>query len=435
MMIHIEEINYIKQWIIKNGEELELPFTRNRSDGFVDANVIKHTERTYRLTGMLTISADERFITEIDDALLQLGLTPRKKISLPDNEETFRWLSAGFIMREIRFKKDGRTPDSQHYRMGYRLFSYLENEKRKKEEAVKEDFLTWRDRVLSVISFPKPGQKEKDLSCVIKVMEELCNQTVEDIKVSSYFPAGWTWAKRLRFLHFSVAFLELSVKKEYFDWKEIGANYYREIGGSKRFDRDKEEFIELLEGLAECPLVLLGLASLGKITPFYFSGSLIGQYSSYQYGTVHALTDLSISGDKYRTKAKTLWLVENRAILTRMASEGNFLKETHSLIMCVDGHLRSSHKQCISQVLTDSDIKQVVIWCDYDPDGLQIAHEIYQTVSGGNTKVLKWIRPDQQVSTSLLEYEEYMRTFLEGKRMEQEEMAGGREEWLRWLNH
>lgn len=435
MMIRYEEIKYIKQWILKKGEELEVPFVSNPSDKFVEVNMIKHTERTYRVTGVLTVSADKPDHAEVDETLLQLGFTPRKKISLPDNHQTFKWLRAGFIMKEIRFKKDGRTPDSQHYRMGYRLFSYVENEKRKKEAEVEKDFSNWRDRVLPVISLPIFGQKAQDLSRYIKVMHEISNHTVEDMKLSGYFPAGWTLAKRLRFLHFSVAFLELAINKDRFDWKEIGASYYHVIGGSKRFDRDKGEFIELLEGLAECPLVLLGLTSLGRVTPFYFSGPLTGTYSNFQCGPVHALTDLSISSDAYRTTARALWLVENRAILTRMASEENFMKETNSLIMCVDGHLRASHKQCVSQLLAGSDIDQVLIWCDYDPDGLQIAHELYETVSEANLKEFKWIQPNQQVSTSLVEYEKYMHAFLEEKRMEQEEIAGSREEWLRWLNH
>ena len=434
-MIRVEEIDYIKEWVLKKGEELEVLYTSNRSDGLMYVNVIKHTQRTYRITGVLTISASEPSFTEVDKNLLQFGFTPRKKVSLPDNDQTLKWLREGFIIKEIRFKKDGRTPDSQHYRMGYRLFAYSENEKRKKTEAAEKELLAWVEKAKLVTSLSIPSHKSIDLRRLIKVVEDFCHQTAADIKVSVGFPSGWALAKRLRFLHFLVAFLQLSIKREQFDWKEIGASYYQEIGGSKRFDRDKNDFIEQLEGLAECPLVRLGLTSLGRITPFYFSGPLVGAYSSFQYGPVHALTDLSISSDDYRTTAKALWLVENRAILTRMASEENFLEETNSLIMCVDGHLRSSHKQCISQLLAGSDIDQVLIWCDYDPDGLQIAHEIYETVSDAKGKELKWIQPDQQVSTSLLEYEGYMLAFLEENRMEQEEMAGSREEWVKWLNH
>ena len=428
------EINFIREHVLKKGEEIENPAIINEMSGFVDIKIVKKTERTYRIVGLVTVSILTSSI-QPEEELLQLGLTPRKKVKLPDNHKTASWLKSGLIMHEIRFKKDGRTPDTQHYRMGYPLFVFLENKNREKERAIEIEWKLWRKRALEAISIPLPKQKSKELSYLIGIIQNLCSLKVDEIKQSDYFPKTWVLTKRYRFLHFLLAFTEMCLKGNQFDWKEIGANYYQEIGGSKRFDRDKEDFIDHVENLMGCPVLLLGLTSLGRITPLYFSGPIKGDYSSYDFGPVHALTDISISRERYSTTATALWLVENRAILTRMAAEENFLKDTNSLIVCVDGHLRSSHKLCINQLVNESAIEQILIWNDYDPAGLQIAREIFETLQSVNGKRMKWIQPDLKISMNFGKYINYMEQYIQERLMEQEQIAGGREQWLKWLNH
>ncbi|MNJ46628.1 hypothetical protein D3C77_417630 [compost metagenome] len=232
---------------------------------------------------------------------------------------------------------------------------------------------------------------------------------------------------------FTLAIIDIASDKELYDWKEIGARYYGEIGGSKAFDADKEEFIAILEEWTSKPVSMIGLISLGKITPLFFAGHLIGQWSSFLPGPVHSLTDLSIAQDQYRTNAKKLWLVENRAILTRMAAERNFVQDTSSLIICVDGHLRSSHKRFIQDVLQHSGIEQVLLWSDYDADGFLIAEEMTKVVSG-YVRTLKWVCHDHQIMMSWPEYAQYMKELLVQKRLEQEQVLGGGADWKRWIN-
>lgn len=50
------------------------------------------------------------------------------------------------------------------------------------------------------------------------------------------------------------------------------------------------------------------------------------------YGPVHALTDLCIAQEGYSSDATTLLLVENRAVLTRNASEKGFLSNMDTII-------------------------------------------------------------------------------------------------------
>jgi hypothetical protein len=429
----LDEINFIQTYILKSGEQLD--FLINHA-AIMDVKIIKQTERTYRLTGLLTFaSVNYEEHEAIDEELLKLNISPTKKLKLQDNHpNTIKWLEHGWIMKEIRFKKDGKTADTQHYRMGFRLYCYQQEQLRAKEKKVDEEFTVWKNNSFKLTGF-SPTFSMRRRNQVIQTCQtfihELCQAQISELK--DYFSANWPVSKKLKFLHFISAFLQLCMQKKEFDWKEIGAGYYQEIGGSKQFDPYKEEFLDQLESITQYPVASMGLISLGKITPLYFSGPITGQYSSYQYGPVHALTDLSILDENYTTNAANIWLVENRAVLTRMAAEKNFLKENRSLVICVDGHVRSSHKLCIEQLLKNSCVEQVLIWSDYDPDGLQIAKELYAIVS--HQLPIKWVTAEGKTLTSWEKYENDMQTFLKNKRMEQEEILGGAAEWKKWINH
>lgn len=436
-MLKKDEIDFIQKYMVKKGERLD--FSINDAP-FIDVKIIKQTERTYRLTGLLIVAKINREDLEIvDEELVKRSLAPTKKIQLEDHDpNTIKWFEQGWIIKEIRFKKDGKTPDSQQYRMGFPLYKYQQEQLHAKEKKIEDEFTRWKDssQMLAQVSlqFQSKSRQHGIQSCQTMI-SELCQFNISKLEDSSYFSAKWPMTKKLKYLHFISAFLQLCLQKEEFDWKEIGASYYKEIGGSKQFDTYKEEFIDHLESLTQYPATMLGMISLGKITPLYFSGQITGHYSSYQFGPVHALTDLAISEEEYSTNTTTMWLVENRAVLTRMAAEKNFIHDTNSLVICVDGHVRSSHKQCIVQLLKNSRIKQVLIWSDYDLDGLQIAKELYVTVSRHHLLPIKWITADHNVIMDWKEYEEHMQVFLKHKNMEQEEILGGASMWKKWINH
>lgn len=48
--------------------------------------------------------------------------------------------------------------------------------------------------------------------------------------------------KRMKYIEFCLAFYALSLQKELFDFKEIGATLHDKIGGSKVFDQQREVF-------------------------------------------------------------------------------------------------------------------------------------------------------------------------------------------------
>lgn len=425
---------YIKDFILKSGEELEWNQSNN-TNYFKEVKIIKRSERIYRILGLLSLSIQmpkEEMI--IDPELESLAFTTRKKIKLDDRDrQTFKWLEDGWIIKEVRFEKDEKTVSSSHYRMGFRLYQYEMLKFLNKEEQTQNEFIQIKNHFLEIVATEKEGflhQRELGLQSIINVVSQFKQ---DDFGTSAEFPKKWSLRKRLKYLHFVSAFCRLSIKKEEFDWKEIGASYFQKIGGSKEFDSNKNEFLEQLEEWASVPLEMLGLISLGQITPVFFAGQLNGRYATYSWGPVHALTNSSIINESFQTKATTLWLVENRAILTRMAATKDFLKETNSLIICIDGHLRSAHKNAISQILSNSQVEQVIIWSDFDSDGFQISKELHMVIDQFNELTLKWILPDQQVTYDKYQYEQYLANFLLNNQMEQEQMMGGADNWKRWI--
>jgi 5S rRNA maturation endonuclease (ribonuclease M5) len=204
------------------------------------------------------------------------------------------------------------------------------------------------------------------------------------------------------------------------------------------FDSVKKDFLLLLEELDFPPVTIAGLFSLGTIVSIPFSGPLVGSMSQYQFGTVHSVTDHNVFADDFTTTASTLWLVENRGVITRFAYEKDFLKDTNSLVIGVEGQLKSSVKRLLSLVAQCSSVEQVLIWTDYDEAGVTIADHVYKELMEATNPNLtyKWIVPDQpRVVKDVQSYHEAIKKYLSKRRGEQEEQMEGVNEWLTWMKN
>lgn len=317
---------YCKDFILKSGEELEWE-QRDNHNSLLEIRIIKRTERTYRILGLLILSAQTPKTIEMtnDHKLENLKFTPRKKVTLDDNDrQTYKCMEEGWILKEVRFEKDEKTVRSSHYRMGYRLYQHEQFKLQQKVDQTCHDFFQIKNKILTTLPPEDDNydnllyQKKLGVQNIRKVVNQL-NQN--ELSSTTFFPLKWHIEKRLKYLHFVHAFSQLCLEKKEFDWKEIGATYYKKIGGSKVFDPYKQEFIEQLEEWTNVLAVELGLTSLGQITPVFFAGQLYGRYGTYDWGPVHAITNISIANEEYQTKATTLWLVENRAILKKKVEQ------------------------------------------------------------------------------------------------------------------
>lgn len=430
-MINQHLFDYLTTYFLNKGEQFDL--NHIFSNHFMEIPIVKSTKRTYRKVGILIIGRADAEINgqELDKSLNDLKMTPNKKLNINDNPQLLKWVEEGWLIKEIRLKQDGKSVQRQHYRMGYRLFQYEQNQKQQQMEQLLNELHELQTNFNNItFSEDSPYIQQKIYTTIKDAFMEICD--AEKLKNTTHFPKTWSIKKRLKFLHFVLATVKIASSKQQFDWKEIGSAYYQKIGGSKVFDRNQDEFLHLFEEWTSYPAVDFGLTSLGHITPVFFAGQVKGRYSSYECGPVHALTNLSISVDEYETNVETVWIVENRGILTRLASEHLFLQEQSVLAICCDGHIRSAHRQFIQQLIHNSQLKQVLIWTDYDDDGVIIAKELYKIIAG-KLATIKWIGPTGEIYKTWSDYEQAMEQFLKQKKMEQEEMTGDVTLWKKWI--
>ena len=188
------------------------------------------------------------------------------------------------------------------------------------------------------------------------------------------------------------------------------------------------------------PPFTFGLISLGTITPLFFAGELQGTFSDYKNGAIHATTDYEVFAGSFASPAKVLWLVENRAVLTRMAHEHDFINSTESLVLCLDGQVKSGHKRLIRQFLQNIVVPssiQVIVWTDYDQSGADISRHVWNLLQPFTEIIsIQWILPQSFQPRIVIDYDTYVQkiaNYLEKKSGEQEYDLGGPAEWKQWI--
>lgn len=390
--------NFIEENYLKKNEVIE---KIQEDHAILDVLVFKRTAKTYKKVAQFKIAKMASHLTSIPKRLAAYKFTAnaKRKIEEP-NEVIQQWLIDGFIVRELRYHVDGLSVMTDLYRIGPTYKRILDAQRQQSKEREIE-WLQQIERQKSELQLPAAFEQ-------LMQMEKL--------------PAAWKRSKRKKFLEFCLAFYTLSTKKDLFDYKEIGAIWLDEIGGSKYFDVERKDYVEFLEKSNIDP-AYYGLVSIGKITPIFFTGKIDSEYAQYKIGVVHATTDNAVLNSTYKTENTTLWLVENRAILTRMAIEKEFLEQTNSCVICLDGQIRSAHKRLIEQ-LQHSELKQTIIWTDTDAAGKSISKNAAALIKGP----IKIIGRHFEVFHSVAQYEAS-----EVAAHEQEQQLGGVEQWSQWI--
>lgn len=440
-MISNELQEYLSTYILLKGEELDTVNCQQR-DELVDISVIKRTPRTRKVVARLTLgtSVDISNIDATPDLLHKAFKTPNGKKQFPLSNDVYEWVRAGWIIREIRLEKDERSVKAEQYRMGFVLFQQQTmlldfNEKNKRNELLKLKEV-WRGikhennvsnpELIHFEILSELGSKIDELLFEVNKFLQNKNNRIESINQT------WRFNKQVQFMHFLIALYMVSSTEKHFDWKQIGATYYKKIGGSKEFDHYKKEFIAEAEHLIRYPIQLLGLVSLGTITPIFFAGEINGKKATYYYGSVHATTDLAVFTDSFQTHSDILWLVENRGVLTRMAYEEEFLQRTKSIVVGVDGQVRSGHRRFINQL--SNCVNQIIIWTDVDHAGLLIGTELFETIKHSKANI-KWVIPGLEIVSSYDVFEKEYLKAIETEKVEQEQQIGGVGLWKKWIIH
>ncbi|MBB6444156.1 DUF2399 domain-containing protein [Bacillus benzoevorans] len=426
---------YIAAYFLRSQEEIDDYQLRDTGDGFFEIPIVKRTAKRRRKTREILINSrcnmDSSELQKISKIFSSPGV--RKNWS---SEEGDPFIDSGALMRVINYENDEKSVKDIYYVMAPALYEFVKKMEEDDREELDNELKRLRAQCDELQKIPLaekiPLERIGYMSKIIDLFHELIPSSPEKDKI----PAHWRQNKRILFLHFILAFYLQMKTNTQFDWKEIGANYYSEIGGSKKFDTAKKEFLDILEGLDFPPVSIAGLFSLGTIISIPFSGPLTGSMSQFQYGTVHTVTDHDVFTDVFSTNARNLWLVENRGVITRFAYEKDFLKNTNSLVIGVEGQLKSAVKRLVKMVSQSPSIEQILIWTDYDEAGVTIADHIYEVLMAENVqdRTFKWIVPEQpRVATDSQSYHQMLKGYLSNRSGEQEEKMEGVNEWLTWM--
>lgn len=390
---------FIENYFMKKDEMIE----KVEHEGKLHiVTIVKKTARTYRKTAQFKITSEAVTASAIPENLSPYHFTPKIKRKMNESNELLqKWLNEGWIVRELRYNVDGISVSEEYYRMGPKYLAAIEEKQIQLEQNHQ-------------LHMNKLFEKAKQLQ-----LPEIFQSAIDWDKL----PTRWSNKKRVKYIEFCLALYELSTLKDLFDFKEIGATLFDTIGGSKYFDVDRELFLTQLEE-SEIDVSFYGLVSSGKIVPIYFTGDLRNAFATYSIGVVHATTDNAVLLSPFETTNTTLWLVENRAILTRMSVETAFLQETNSCIICLDGQIRSAHRLLIEQLLK-SNIRQTIIWTDTDAAGVTIAKHAAELVNGP----VKIVGRDFRLYHSI---ESYAQDHVQNAH-EQEQQLGGVAQWMKWV--
>ncbi|MFK4426030.1 histidine kinase [Bacillus sp. RC51] len=421
----MESIQFVQSYVMKSAEKIDELYIR-KEQGITILPIIKQTPRKIIKTAELLVSEEE--VSDVSTTITKNFYSPnvRKRES-----DVLKWLTIhemldcierGIFIKEVRFEKDGKTVRDIFYRMGYGLFTYMEKERQLEKLREEEILHQWMQKKQSMPKYT--NEYTERLWNVLEGIGKDIESTLSPIDEKR-----WSFHKKVLFLDFLLAIFKISCEKRTFDWKEIGAAYYEVIGGSKKFDQYKKEFLDQLEDMLDAPPHCLGLVSLGTVTPIFFCGKLQEGNTYYECDTVRSLTDLVVFRHEYKTDAKVLWLVENRAVLTRIAAEDDFIASTGSLVVGVDGQLRSGHRKLIQSVLNHSkSITKIIIWTDYDGAGEIISDKLFELVVSYE-QYTRWISPEGKVLNKD-EFEKSVRL----REIEQEESLGGVDTWKKWIS-
>ncbi|GIK37940.1 MAG: hypothetical protein BroJett011_17730 [Chloroflexota bacterium] len=153
------------------------------------------------------------------------------------------------------------------------------------------------------------------------------------------------------------------------EWKELAAELFPEIGGSKQLQGWQTFFEEITQ--ANLGLSLADCSILTEETLYHvpLAGTICLANGSPLPGRFPALSNIDIALTKQvATPATWLLLVENRAVLLALGRQ-DYPARHNCLVCCTDGMV----KHALIELVVKLSPRPSVLWVDWDIGGLRIA--------------------------------------------------------------
>jgi hypothetical protein len=153
------------------------------------------------------------------------------------------------------------------------------------------------------------------------------------------------------------------------EWKELAAELFPEIGGSKQLQGWQTFFEEITQANLGLSLAECGILTEESLYHVPLAGSVCLANDSPLPGRFPALSNIDMAlTEQITTPATWLLLVENRAVLLALGRQ-DYPARHNCLICCTDGMV----KHALIELMVKLSPRPTVLWVDWDMGGLRIA--------------------------------------------------------------
>jgi len=337
-----------------------------------------------------------RFLQEMAPDAVKIGIDPELLVN--------NLIASGHLAKWTRFAKDGISISSILVGPGLLIEEAIRNQRETNFERIIHWTNEQKKRLASIKTLQQSGLSQKQKVGVARVLDRVTSALTEledfiehngeqpCLKIgdswtrfsTNKFPNGFTIGVEFLLSLCNVMFLNIKG----FEWKEIGATAYEEIGGSKRFDGNKDALIKVTEKISNIALSDMGLLSNGSLYPIYLAGNYKIVYNNgtedcHSKPGIYAITNVQVEEiESIDFPGEIVICTENRALLLKMYMS-QWLEDSRVLAIGIDGQVKSAH-ELLLRLLNQVKLK-FFIWPDTDNAGMVIA------------KTLKDIIPDAEI--------------------------------------
>lgn len=304
-----------------------------------------------------------------------------KEYKIPCDEVLQQLINAGMLGVQTFYRSDGITIENEVYGVTNNIMKDINSSIR----SIQDKNVDWLARMtehvnkLKGYSYPV-NAVEKILDSLVVLLEQCHSMQQVHFYNWTYKNSNLPGSSFHTAVEFLVSVLYCIHEQGTYDWKEIGPKLDDTIGGSKRFDGEKQKLIGLIESITQIDAEALGLISLGSLYPLYLAGNLewfLGDTNHFTTSdTVYSLTNLQLNAiETLSSKAGVLIFTENRAVLLKMQKTG-WIKKSNALVLCFDGNLKIGHTSFFIKLSNVVLHKPVFIWVDGDDFGRDFAYKL-----------------------------------------------------------
>ena len=382
-------------------------------------------------------------------SMIVLLALPSAKVGTTPEQLMRTLIRCGYLTRWVRFHSDGISENVTEFGPGSILENQISSRNLKSVALINTWIECIQNDTLALNEMNVVGLSTEQ-SVAVKLLLEKADELIRTVR--SYMdqtvsisisagPANWPFSQVKSPNNYMLAMeflLSLAraiiISPSGFDWKEIGAISYNEIGGSKRFDSLKDGLFVLAEEITDTQLSDLGLISKGSLYSIYLSGLYrLSTQNGYQEHRVvcdiYAITNIQADRiDEFQFNGKIVICTENRALLLKMYSSGWVARRPDVLVIGIDGQLKRGHRHLLQTMVKQNSNLEYFTWVDTDPAGVVIAGKLNEILPR-----MRVIISEADFPSSFL-YEDWLQElnmYNENKKREQENSLGNPDIWNR----